>query len=426
MEINSKMLGIVKSILLESTLNDIFKNINPTDTITIKTFDGSKHVYEVESNMVNRIIMKDLAKNGGGKYVMDKNSLNDNDLTIWKYDGDASGNDFKGDEINLKVDKMGVTNRKTGGFEEIEIDDGSDELERELNHQEFINDIPKFNQILKDLEINDVLAITTETFIDDESDDTMVNTLFLKLNGIKNNIIRFEFEDIQGGAEGEITNTMKEVSNILKGKYVQIGGKSGFFKKTDDKVSIDLTYSENNKNYSIRLKGVIDVSNDNITNDIDYDKSDKKFSKKEIQQDLLNDKTFQNMMSKKPDLLDLVLGTDTSPVGLMNLKNLVNKYKVKSSYLSKGNLIKYKLLSPTIRTGDMRYKILNRDGYYYEGKVTDENTIKMGNRGRGHWEINLKKEIKTNTYESQVIFCKTDGSCKELTNKAIIKILTND
>jgi len=419
---NSQMLGIVRSILLESTLNDIFSNIKINDKISVRTIEGSKHSYQVISNMVNKVIMKDLAEGSGGvKYIMDKTSLEGNKLTLWKYDSNAQANDFKGDEINIEINKIGIINDKTGNFDKIEIDG---DLEKELNHQEFIDDIPNFNKILKDSEKGDIIAISTETFIDDDSEDTMVNTLFLKVNGIRNDTFRFRFEDIQGGAENEITNNMKQISNIINDFYIFIGGKAGYFKKIGDTVGVDLVYRDGNKSKSIRLNGVINVENNSIESDFDYDKSDKKYSKKELQQALMKDKTFQELLQKKPSFIDTLRGA--SPVGLIQLKNLMDKYKVKTSYLTKGKHIKFKLLSPTIRSNDMRYKLLNIDGYYYEAKVTDENTIKMGSRGRSNWEINLKNEVETNTYKAEVIFCQSDSSCKTLTKKAIIKILTND
>jgi hypothetical protein len=423
MDINSRMMDIVKGMLIEAKLDDIFNSLTSTHELKLITTDGEEKSFQIMSNMIGKLIVRDSSDGSAGTmYIIDKTSLNDDDLVLWKYDKENATNEFKGEEVKLELEKFGILNNKSGNLENIELSDPR----KEANIEQNVSRIPEYNEIIKDLNKGDVLKIMTETEGNSEEDgdneDTIVNVLYLTVNGFaqKGEIIRFQDLEVEGNREDEISPETQRINSIIGNSYVFIGGPRGFFKRDGDDVILDLLLKGNKV---LTIKGIIDVNNDSIESDIDYDRDDKNFSKKELQQALLKDKTFQKMMRKQPGLLDTLKGA--SPLGLMQLKNLMQKYGVQTSYLKKGNHVKFKLLSNTIRTGDMRHKLLNRDGYYYEAKVSDENTLKMGSRGRGNWEINLLDEIESNTYRVEVIYCETDGTCKTLTKKGVIKILTN-
>lgn len=418
MDVNSKMMEVVKTMLLEASLKDVFGTIGGGHRIGIKTKDGSEHAYEVESNVGGRIIMKDLAKSGlGAQYVMDRESLNNTDLTIWQYDRKSPSTNFKGQEINMKVSDVGILNNQTGKLDKIDIEGEEDEFRQEENLQR----VGEYNDLITNLDKGDTMVITTETDSGDGG-DSIVNDLFLKVVGIDSNWFALKLEDVQGDAEGEVAGPMQRLATLLTDKYIYIGGNNGFFKVRNDTVGIDFFIGKKNGK-RLPIKGVIDVQNNNIEGDINYDNDEKKFSKKELQDYLKNDPTFQSMLMKKPSLWDTLSGA--SPKGLMQLKNMIQQYSAKTSYLTKGKNIKFRMMSPSVKSGDFRHKLLNRPDTYYEAKVTGEKTLKLGTIGKGHWEIVLDKEIEDNTYKAEVSFCKADRTCSVITKDSVIKILTN-
>lgn len=406
----------MNSMLLEAELKDIFNTISGGNKISITRLDGKKHVYEVNSNVGGKIIMKDLAEDSAGAmYVMDKNSLNGNDLTIHRYDSKAANRDFKGEELMMDVDKFLVLNNKTGSLEKVDIEGSEDDLRQEEN----LSRLSEYNNLIKTLDKGDVLRITTESEPNEEGGDTIVNDLFFDTVALREDWYVFRLKDINANTEGEEAISTQKLVDIIKNQNIFVG-KEGFFKVIGNVITLNLKFGKKNK---ITLKGIIDVEINNIQTDIDYDEDeDGKYSKKELQDYLTNNKDFQDMLQKQPNLLGKLAGA--SPKGLMQLKNMLQQHSTKKSYLTKGKNVKFKLITKDINI-DLKHKLLNKKGTYYEAKVTDENTLKLGTIGRGHWEINLKKEIEDNTYQAEVNFCKADRTCKLITKEAIIKILIN-
>lgn len=419
MEANSTMMKVVETMLLEASFRDVFSTINSGNKIGIKTRDGHKHAYEALSNVGGKIIMRDLSKDAlGAMYVMDRASLNNTDLTIWKYDGDNSkNNDFKGDEINIKVTEFGVINNQSGKLEKVDVEASEDDFRQEEN----LNRVDDYNNIIQNLDKGDVLMITTETE-GAEGGDSIVNDLFFKVMSIDAEWYGLKLDEVQGDAEGEVSSIIQKIATQLTNKFIYIGGAHGFFKVRNDSVGIDLFIVKKN-GIRIPIKDIIDVQNNNIEADIDYDDQEKKYSKSELEDALLDDPTFQSMLMKKPSLMDTLRGA--SPKGLLQLRNMVQQYGAKNSYLTKGNLVKFKMMSPSVRSGDFRHKLLNRKDTYYEAKVTGDKILKLGTVGKGHWEIVLDKEVEDNTYKAEISFCKADRTCNVLSKKSIIKILTN-
>jgi hypothetical protein len=419
MELSPKMKKVFESILLEAEFTDTFNNVNAGDELFVSTIQGDNHQYQVVQKKGGSILMVDLSDDGKNrsKYIIDKNSLDGLNLKLWKHDPKV--NNGKGEEIDKQVEKVTFRDRQSGKPTEIDVEGNAEEF---FTNQEYIKEIPKFNNVIKNLDDGDVLVISTQVQ-QSGSDDQIFNDLYLRVYNISKKYYEFTLEDIQSGAEGEILNSMTAISRAIGGGLIYMGGKTGFFKEIDGSVGVEVLVGEGRKKQKVKIKGVVNVQNNNIVSDFDYDKDDKKFSKQELQDYLWTNKTFRKMMRKKPDIKDWLTGA--SEKGLMSLKNMVDKYQTKNDYLTKGRYIKFKLMSPTISTKDYRHKISNRDNTYYNAKVTDDRTLKMGGRGKGNWEIELDKEIDTNTYECEVSYCQPDGTCNVLTKDAIIKILVN-
>jgi hypothetical protein len=412
---NLKMMELVTSMLLEAELKDIFSTIKTGDKISVTRLDGKNHIYQTQSIIGGKIIMKDLSKDSAGAmYMMDKTSLNGNNLTINRYDSNAIGKNFKGEELKMDVSKFLILNTKTGSLEDIDIKGSEDEFRDKEN----ISRVDEYNNLIKTLNKGDVLRITTESKGNEEGSDTIINDLFFDTIGIREDWYVFELKDINADAEGEESIVTQKLVTTVKNQNIFVG-KEGFFKVINNTVTLNLKFG---KKYQVTLKGIIDVEINDIDADIDSDSEDGKFSKKELEDYLMNDKNFQDMVQKQPGLLGKLSGA--SPKGLMQLKNMVQNYSTNKSYLTKGKNIKFKLITKDI-TVDLKNKLLNKKGTYYEAKITNENTLKLGTIGRGHWEIKLKKEVEDNTYQAEVNFCNANRSCKLITKEAIIKILTN-
>jgi|TARA_R110000796_G_scaffold11796_1_gene39612 hypothetical protein len=413
---NLKMMELVTSMLLEAELKDVFSTIKAGDKIGVTRLDGKNHIYQTQSNMTGKIIMKDLSKDSAGAmYVMDRTSLNGNDLTIHRYDNKQTN--FKGEELKMDVSKFSILDDKTGSLENIDIENPKG-AEDDFRNEENTSRVDEYNNLIKTLDKGDVLRITTESEGNEEGSDTIINDLFFDTIGIREEWYVFKLKDINADAEGEKSIATQKLVDAIKNQNIFVG-KEGFFKVINDTVTLNLKFG---KKFKVTLKGIIDVEINNIEADIDPDDEDGKYSKKELEDYLMNNKDFQDMLQKQPNLMGKLSGA--SPKGLMQLKNMIQNYSTKNSYLTKGKNIKFKLITKDI-TVDLKYKLLNKKGTYYEAKVIDENTLKLGIIGRGHWEINLKKEIEDNTYQAEVNFCKADRSCKLMTKEAIIKILTN-
>ena len=416
MDINSKMMEVAKAMLLEAKFNDIFKSIqtgfnNVGDTITVYDTSNEKHTFKIINFKGNDVLLQ----NDKGKFVIDKSSLDKNKFTLYGYDEEKNVKDNSRDTIEVK--KMVIVNTASGKPQNIDIDYDEYDAKQEVD----LDNVESFNDIISNSDKNDIFIITSETNNEDES-DTIVNDLYFKITGIKENWYRLKLVDIQSGAEGEVSPEVKFISNQLSDNDIFIGGKNGFFKEINNIITIDLIIGKTNGKV-VPINGVIDVQNNNIETDINYDDEEKKFSKEELQAYLKGHPTFQSMLMKKPSLLDTITGA--SPKGLMQLKNMVQKYDTKNSYLTKGKNVKFKVMSPSIKSGDFRHKLLNRKDTYYEAKVTGDKTLKLGTIGRGHWEIVLNKEIEDNTYNAEVNFCKVDRTCNTITKDSVIKILTN-
>lgn len=420
MSLNEKMLEVVNSMLLEASLSDVFGSINNDDKLSVTTLDGKNHVYQVLSNMTGRIIMKDLSKDAAGlQYIIDRQSLNKDKLTLYKFDKEAQSNDFKGEAIEMKVEKILTLDTKSGAPQEIDVEPDEDDF-RKTEHTGLIGE---FNNEIKNLDKGDIIVITNET-PNKDGGDSIVNDLFLKVINIEKDWYVFNLQEVDGDAEGEISYATQALYKSVSDKFIFVGGPHGFFKETEDgQVGIDLFVGTKNAANRVKLKGVIDVQNNSIEKDIDYNDDKKKFSKKELQNFLANDPTFRSMMMKKPSLMDTLTGA--SPKGLMQLKNMVQKHSTKNSYLTKGKNVSFKIMSPSIKSGDFRHKLLNRRNTYYQAKVTGENTLKSGTIGRGHWEIKLNKEVDDAIFQAKVSFCDADRTCNVITKEAMIQILTD-
>ena len=410
MTLNLKMMEVVASMLLEAELKDIFNTIDAGKFIYVTTTDKKQYIYQVESNITGNIIMKDVVSEV--EYILNKDSLDNKNLKIWKYNGGTTDNKDEG--LVLTIDAISVVN-KAGTTQIIDVEGDEDDYEKKEN----LSRLDEYNNLIKTLEKGDVLRITTETESDEEGGDSIVNDLFFETVGINKNWYVFKLKDINANVDGEEAIETQKLVRVISDKDLAVG-KGGFFKIINNKITLNLVIVKPKS--TIVIKGIIDVKINNIEGDIDYDEENSTYSKKELKYDIMKDKNFRDMLEKQPNLLGKLRGA--SPRGLMQLKNMIQQHSTKNSYLTKGNFIKFKVINKDIVV-DLNHKLLKKEGMYYQAKVTDENTLKLGRKNSGNWEINLKDEIEENTYNSEVNFCKSDGSCKLMAKNVIIKILTN-
>lgn len=417
MDNDTQMLRIVKTMLLEGELKDIFSTITAGNHIYIILQGGGKRIYQVESNGSGRIIMKDKApKSNGMSYIMTRESLNGNKLTIYQYDGKAATKDFKGQEFQMEIDSMNTINDKTGTKENIDVEGNEDDVRNKEN----VGRIDQYNELMKKLDTGDVLRITTESQPSKEGEDTIVNDLFFEVVDVRKSWYVFTLKDIHGDAEGTEAKASLNLANIIGEQSFYIG-KEGFFKVNEGSVEIEIRYG---KNESSTIKGIIDVDINNIDKGEDYDEDEKGYSKEELESWLKNQDLFDDLVNKKPNFLRTLAGA--SPKGLYQLKKMIQQSKVDNSYMSKGDKVKIKLLSSDLRIpNDLTKSILNKKGATYKADVVGDNKLKVGVIGRGHWEIKLIEEVEQSTYTAEVIYCDTDRVCKLMAKKATIKIIDN-
>jgi len=409
MSLNERMVNIMKVMLMEVELKKTFSTISSGDKINIIEVDDNKYSFIVQSNISGRIIMKDSSEKSLGKlFVLEKDSLKKNELTIYIYDNSAVSNDFKGKSLSIEVKYISVLDDKTGELQRIDIT--SDE--KTMKQKEELSRIDEYTRIIKELDKGEMLIITTET---DSEKDSIVNDLVFKVVDIKKNWYVLNLVKVRGNSEGDKSVESDKILDVVRSKELYIG-KGGFFKVVDNKVSLDLRFG---KNYKIPIKGIIDVDieNDNVGDTSD----DKTVTDKDDFTDWLdNNPQYKNIINKTPNFFEKLSGA--SPKGVFQLQNMLKKAGTSNSYLTKNKYVVIKLLDGRIEV-DLSNKLLSKAGKTYEAKVTDDRTLRIGDRRKGYWEIELLDEYEDKTYKTKVSFCYPNGTCDLKTNDAKIKIL---
>ena len=435
---NLLMMGILKSMLLEAELKDTLRTISFDDKIIIKLNGDKTHIYSVFYHTDNEIIMRDDAVIKTDEfYILTSDSLDGQNLTIYKYDDKAKANDFKGTEFKMSIDSMYVNNNKTGtnteiDFEKTKVDDdsldddsldGGDSLDdRRDNDEELQNRISGYDKILKELNEGDILRLTTDSLSNEEGEDTIVNDLFFKVSNITTDWYIFTLDSVSGNVDSITAKSIGKLTNNINKKEFYIA-KEQFFKIIKNSVSIILHFG--NKQDSV-INDIIGVDVNNINNNDDFDATDKKYSEKELMQWLYDtkNKNYMDLINKTPTFWEKVRGA--SPKGLYHLKRMLQQRGVDNSYLTKGDFVNIKLLSTNLVSDDLSRKLVNKRGAYYNTKVVGDNLLQQGKIGQGHWELKLLEDLDDSTYKTEVSFCKKDKTCKIMSKNALIKIINNE
>jgi len=425
---------ILEQMLLEASFKDVLSTMVIGDILLIKQDNDIIRV-SVESNMTGRLIVKDESpQSDKSRYIITKDALNGNKLTVFKYDSDASTNDFKGKKIvigvtdirkydgktsqSTDVDMNGDNNQNNGDNNQNNGDNNQNNGDN--NQHNDTNNIKKlqqqvdyYNNLIEKLDDGDVLIVSTESPSDDENDnDSVINNFFFKIIDIKKNFYVMVLDDVDVAGDEPIS-TSKIISNF-EGKKLYIK-KGNFFKLIDNEITLEIIY---NKSLSLPIKNIIDVEIDEKDDEIE----EPQLTKDEMIAILQQNPNYREMINKTRGFWDVVSGA--SPKGIYQLKKMMDKRLVNNSYLTKGNVVKFRLLSGDIKY-DLKHKILNRKGITYSGKIEGENLIKIGTRGKGHWEIQIVEETDDFTFDAIFNYCKSDRTCHKV-GTGVIKIIENN
>ena len=104
------------------------------------------------------------------------------------------------------------------------------------------------------------------------------------------------------------------------------------------------------------------------------------------------------------------------------INKILNQKSTSDSYLTKGNDVRFKLLTNSVIVNASHKLIKNNK--LYTGKIQKGNIIKIGTKKQGHWELEILKELEPSIYNVKINFCNKDLSCK-LYGKGAIKIVKN-
>lgn len=431
---NSNMINIMKKMLLEGKLMDIFSTITPNGLIILKLKDGKILKYQVISNMTGRIIMKDEVSDI--QYVMTKDSLNNGELIINRYDGNEQ--DFKNkDDIKLDVDKFLVTD-KQGNSKSIDIEPQEPESEESDVDPHDESNLLEFNDSIMDIKVGDSLIITYDGEIPlkkgDNKKDSIVNDLFFKVMDVSKKSVDVRLVDIKGNVDGEESRTTEKLINKLGDRTITIK-RYDPFKLKDNQIYINFNYKgigAKTKYKGFKLYNVLGVEVNNIniddSDDGDNDGETKKYSEDDFYS-WVNDKRHPerlNFFNKQPNMLRTIAGA--SPTGLYQLKNLMQKATLDKSYLTKGKRVKFKLGKGQMIRGERGFYLTSNRGKTYEGVMVAPKKIKIGVIGRRNFYLHIKEELENDsmTFKVDVEFCGSDNSCEYVKKGATIKIINNE
>lgn len=416
MKLNTTMMKIVESILLESTFESVYKKLKVGNIIKITEPNNQITKFEVVNVGTDFVSVID---SNGNKYGFSSYSFKGNILTLSDSDGDMIYINVSNIDIIGKKENNTQPNANKPKGDEPKGDEPEGDNQTD-NVEDIQNKIIEFENVIKNLNNGDSLVITTERHDEGEL-DSIVNDIFFKLKGIENGFLILDLETVEPNVDGEFSSTTEKSLVGFTGGVVKINLNKLFY-INDNKITINISVTKNNQNIDLQLVNIIEVQSNDINTAVDYDDNDKKYSPDEIRKQLVNDPTYRSMLNKSPTLWDTL--TKASPKGLLQLRKLMDKHVVDNSYLTKGNVVTFKLISRPIPSGDTNDSLQNKKNFYYKGKVTSDMTLKLGDLNTGHWDIKLLDEIKKSTFKCEVSFCKKN-KCTVKTRKAVIKILNN-
>jgi hypothetical protein len=389
---------LMKSLLLEAELKEAFSSFDEGSKIRFVLADGSEETFEVQKNIAGRIIMVDLRTKI--QYTFTKDAIKNGEITIHKFNSKKVN--FEGAKTTLKLKEF-VGAKKNG--ELINVDIVNEELNQRVT--EANNEIRRANE-------GDILYISSE---EKTSKGPIVNTILLKVVEVQKEMLTCILEGIESENEKGDTNsyTMDKLAKAFRLHNIYIYS-NNLAKLDGDSISLPLLVS--NKVFNIQNILAVELHQDE-TNAEDSEDA-KELAKQEFLQKYGHSEAFKQAIEKTPSFWETFF--NASPKGRSQIEKIINKSLTDNAYFTKGNTITFKLLTNTI--------VINREFRLiqakkeYSGTIEKNNTIKIGTRKRGHWELRIVKEISPSVYKVKITFCNKDLNC-ESQGDGVIKVLRN-
>jgi|TARA_R110000851_G_scaffold57296_1_gene133493 hypothetical protein len=389
---------IMNSLLMEAELKDSFAELSEGVIIRLTTTKGVEELFEVAESLAGRIKM--VSKKSKMIYTFTKDAINNGVMTIYHYKKDKPN--FEGTKVTFELKSM-VIGKEGGDFTEIDIvDEEAHERVGEINSQ------------LKSATKGDILYISTE---EKNSKGDIVNTILLK-------VVESEKEMLTCVLEGiESENDDGETNSYVMDKLVKIFKMHNIYIRSNNLVkivngSLTLTLLVGKKSFDIQNIIYIET-HPNEDSNIDVEDA-RELAKQEFLNKHGNSPEFKQALAKTPTFWDTFMGA--TPKGRKEIEKIVNRSVTDNSYLTKGNTISFKLLSNTIFI-DRNFK-LTQNKKIYAGTMEKNNVLKLGTRRRGHFELQIIKEVSPSIYNVKIRFCNKDLNC-ESQGEGTIKVIRN-
>jgi hypothetical protein len=396
----TKAFSILNSLLIEAQLKDSFSSMADGNMVRLVLKDGSERVFEIVENLAGRIVMVD--KQSEIWYTFTKDAMVDSILTLHEYDSDKKSSKFEGKEEKLSVKEF-LTGKSGGDIEVIDVHD-----------PENVQRIDDMNSELKTTGEGDVIYISSEE--NKGKNVVLVNTILLKVVGVEPKRLTCTLEDIETESESGNANSgrMDKLANIFRNRNIYLDFNDLVKFKNNDLV---LNLYSNNK--LLPINNIIAIEVHKGDEDLESDE-ERELTKKELIDKIEVSPEFLQAIEKTPSFWDTL--TNASPKGVNQINKILNQKSTSDSYLTKGNDVRFKLLTNSVIVNASHKLIKNNK--LYTGKIQKGNIIKIGTKKQGHWELEILKELEPSIYNVKINFCNKDLSCK-LYGKGAIKIVKN-
>tara|TARA_R110000796_G_scaffold219934_1_gene336002 strand:+ start:16827 stop:18002 length:1176 start_codon:yes stop_codon:yes gene_type:complete len=381
---------VMNSLLMEAKLVDSFNYLVAGSVVRLTTIDGKEGIFFVTKNEGGRIVMKDKATKIN--YTFTKNSLTNNVLTLNSYDENADNNEGAARYYELKDFSIG---KGSGDVEQIDLIDG-----------DLTKRMADMNNIIKSVKKGELLLISSEENHTGDDEDGLVNTIILKVKDVEPKQIVCVLDDIEVESP---SIAMDKLGNAFRNRTIYI--------EINDLVKIDgdgLTLNMKTANNIFPLTGLIAIEKKGVGED-----EDDGLTKQELVDKIKLNPEFMQAIDKTPSFWDQLF--NASPKGVNQLDNLLNTSKISNTYLSVGDYVRFKLLSPAIFiNSDAKLK----NNQIYNGKIEKNLVLKYGTRKQGHWELKIIKQISDTEYKVKISYLNKD-LVKIPKGDGVVKIVDN-
>lgn len=427
------MAKAIQRVLMEEELKDISSKVRNGDVIKIILAHGGQYIFEIEGGVGGNFIIKDV--NDGKRYTFSNEDFKNDILTVYPYTGGIEkvggiehkishmSIDIAGEIYDIEPIMMGDIEPEPEA--EVEPESPAPEAEVEVDSEDVITPEKKvelaqskgdFNTRIKQSKKDDILFINTGIETDDGMFDEHAELEFVVFN-VNEDYVQMALDGASGSKSAFYFNNLNNKQIFInKGHLINI---------VDGSLQLEVVFDDKGASKSIIIENIISVSN-NVKNPIN---EPHKIVRGISQQSLINDigdEYADDIWSKQPNLLKAIQGA--SPTGMYQIKQILDKSKVDSAYLSDGSKVRFRIIGGKEIVGTnntITLRLNPKEDKGYSGTIIKDKTIKSGGAiSRTHWEIELLDEVETNKYKSRISFCTKENSCisKGLVFVEIMKI----